>query len=241
MYVQDKVAIVTGASSGIGLATAKLLSKRGAKVTLASRSKSKLDELAKELKDSLAVETDMIDERSIKNMVSAAFEHFGRVDILINNAGRGYDTFVEKINPTQYQELFQLNIMGPLIAMQEVIPIMRRQGGGVIVNISSGTSFMDIPNLGAYSSLKRALNGLSLTAREELAKDKIVVSVVYPYMTATNFGKNIMGEDGPRSEVPDDPIIPGADPPEYVASKILEVIESGVAELPVHEWMRDLR
>lgn len=241
MYVQDKVAIVTGASSGIGLATAKLLADHGAKVVLASRTISKLEEVAKILKDSLAIETDMTQEQSIKNMVRVAYKHYDRIDVLINNAGRGYDTFVEYIKPDQYLELFKLNVLGPLIAMQEVIPIMKRQGEGVIINVSSGTSFMDIPNIGAYSSLKRALNGLSLTARAELEKDKIVVSLVYPYMTLTNFGNNIMSDHGPRKPEDKDPLIPEADPPEYVAEKILEVIESGEAELPVHDWMRDLK
>lgn len=241
MVVQDKVVIVTGASSGIGLETSKLLDKQGAKLVLVSRSKPKLDELAKTLKDSFAIETDMTQPESIKNMVAEAYKHYGRIDMLINNAGRGYDTFVEHIKQDLYLELFKLNVLGPLIAMQEVIPIMRRQGGGMIVNISSGTSFMDIPNIAAYSSLKRALNGLSLTAREELEKDKIVVSVVYPYMTSTNFGKNIMSEHGPRKPEDRDPMIPEADPPEYVAGKILEVIESEAAEMPVHEWMRDLK
>lgn len=239
MVIQDKVVIVTGASSGIGLETAKLLDKQGAKLVLVSRSKPKLDELVKSFKDAIAIEADMTQEASIKNMVAEALKHYGRIDLLINNAGRGYDTFVEHIKMDLYLELFKLNVLGPLISMQEVIPIMRRQGGGMIVNVSSGTSFMDIPNIAAYSSLKRALNGLSLTAREELKNDKIIVSLVYPYITSTNFGKNVMS--GPRKADEKDPMIPEADPPEYVAGKILEVIESEDAELPVHEWMRDLK
>ena len=124
--------------------------------------------------------------------------------------------------------------------MQEVIPIMRRQSGGMIVNVSSGTSFMDIPNIGAYSSLKRALNGLSLTAREELKKDNIIVSLVYPYMTQTNFGKNVIGK--PRADDwQDDETLLKADKPEHIANKILEVVESGEAEIWAHDWMKKIK
>ena len=82
--------------------------------------------------------------------------------------------------------------------MQQVIPIMRKQGGGTIINISSGTALMYLPNNGAYSSLKRALASISLTAREELKKDNIIVSVVYPYITLTNFEKNTIKDSIPE-------------------------------------------
>src|SRR6185436_14767770 len=88
---------------------------------------------------------------------------------------------------------FHLNVLGPIVAIQSVIPILRRQGGGSIVNINSGTAFMTVPQYGVYSSSKRALLGFSLTARAELEKDRIVVSEIYPFITATNFGKNRMG------------------------------------------------
>lgn len=170
-------------------------------------------------------------------MAKTTFDKFGRIDILVNNAGRGYDAFVENIDLKMFRELVELNFLGPLIAMQEVIPIMRKQKGGAIVNISSGTSLMNIPNIAAYSSLKRALNGLSLTAREELVKDNIKVSVVYPYITATNFGKNIMG--GARKWDPTEEnrdLLP-VDPPELIAEKILEAIETGKPEIFAHNWM----
>lgn len=241
MIVQDKVAIVTGASSGIGEATAKILTAHGAKVVLAARSKDKLDELSKTLKDSFSVPTDVKDVEALKNLVKKTIEHFGRLDILVNNAGLGYDIAVEKIDPSLYTELFQVNLLGPLILMQEAIPHMRETGEGSIINVSSGTSLMNIPNLAAYSSIKRALNGVSLTARTELEKDNIKVSIVYPYITNTNFGKNVMS--GPRKELPRDggDVLPAGDPPELVAEKILEVIESGDAEILAHDWMRDIR
>ena len=240
MIVNDKVAIVTGASSGIGEATAKALAQHGAKVVLVSRSKEKLDDLSLQLKDSYVIQTDMMNEDEIKDMVKKAVDRFGRVDILVNNAGRGYDSLVENIEAPSYLELFKLNLLAPLITMQAVIPIMRRQSGGTIVNISSGTSMMDIPNISAYSSLKRALNGLSLTAREELKKDKIVVSLVYPYMTETNFGKNVIGKPRDDSWL-DEGNISKADTPEYIAEKILEVIESEGAEIYAHDWMKNIK
>src|SRR5207237_7691199 len=128
-------AIVTGASSGIGLETAKLLSQGGARVALVARSKEKLEKLAQELKDSFVVAADMSREQEVRDMVKTVHGHYGRVDILINNAGRGYDALIEKIDITQFRELIELNLISPLSAMQEVIPIMKTQGGGTIVNV----------------------------------------------------------------------------------------------------------
>ena len=165
MDIRDKVVIITGASSGIGLATARLLARHGAKVALAARSRDRLNQLAEELPSAFAITTDMTSQEAIRNMVRKVLEHFGRIDILINNAGRGYDAPLEEIDVDKYRQLFELDVVGPLIAMQLVIPIMRRQGGGMIVNISSGTSLMNLPNMSAYSSVKRALNSITLTAR----------------------------------------------------------------------------
>ncbi|MBU7034531.1 MAG: SDR family oxidoreductase [Theionarchaea archaeon] len=236
--IQKRVAIVTGASSGIGLATARLLTAKGARVALVSRSKDTLERISKELPSSLALPADITKENTIRRMVEQTKEHFGRIDILINNAGQGYDAPIEKTNITTFRYIFELDVVGQLIAMQEVIPIMRSQGGGSIMNVSSGTALMYLPNMGAYSSAKRALVGISLTAREELKRDNIVVSVVYPYITLTNFQENTMtdsvGEwEGGGSYHP-------ADTAEYVAQKILEGVESGEAEIFAHDWMREL-
>ena len=239
MNIKDKVVIVTGASSGIGLATAKLLSKEKAKVVLAARSIGKLKELEKELPNSLAIQTDITNGKQIKEMVSQTVSHFGRVDILINNAGRGYDASVQATKVNSFRELFDLDVIGPLIAMQEVIPLMKKQGGGMIMNISSGTALMYLPDMAAYSSLKRALVGISLTAREELQGDNIKVSVVYPYITLTDFEKNTLKEGNQEEEdwSSDDPDFKPPDTAEYVAEKILEGIKSEEAEIFVHKWM----
>jgi len=145
MKVQNKIVIVTGASSGIGYATAMLLSEKGAKPVLVSRSKEKLEQLGRKLPDSLAVPADMMKPDEIKEMVNRTETHFGRIDALINCAGQGYDAPVEKTDLSIFQHIFDLDVAGPLVAMQQVIPIMRRQGGGTIINVSSGTALMYLP------------------------------------------------------------------------------------------------
>jgi short-subunit dehydrogenase len=136
--------------------------------------------------------------------------------------------------------IYDLNILGPLFAMQQVIPIMKGQGGGTIINISSGTALMHLPNMSAYSSSKRALAGISLAARQELKNDAIVVSVVYPYITLTNFEKNTIRESPGNESGRQDPTGPfPPDSAEYIAHKILEVVTTGEAEIFAHDWMKN--
>jgi short-subunit dehydrogenase len=227
MQIKDKVIIVTGASAGIGLATARLLGAHGAKVVLAARSKEALDTLANGIPGSLAVPTDMTKPADIKNLIDTAKEKYGRIDILINNAGQGLHAPFERIDMAAYRSIMELNVFAVVEAMQAVIPIMREEKAGMILNISSMVSKNYYPGLAAYASTKYALNALSLTAREELKGDGIVVSVFHPKMTATDFGKNSIGEkyDSHAGR-------PGmtVDTPEQVAEAILAQLESEDAE-----------
>ena len=244
MNIKGKVAIITGASSGIGMATAKLLAKKGAGVTLVARSKEKLEQLSKKLPNSLVIQADMTKAAEIKAMIKKVAGHFGRIDILVNNAGQGYDASIEDIDIDVFRKLFDLDVIGPLVAMQEVLPIMRKQGGGgAIVNISSGTALMALPNMSAYSSLKRALAGISLTANEELKEDKIVVSVVYPYITLTDFEKNTIKAKNVKEIQWEDDHDSDFQPPDsadYVAEKIAEGIENEETKIYVHDWMKKM-
>lgn len=235
MQVNNSVFIVTGASSGIGLATATALSERGGKVALLARSTDALAELAERLPGSLPITADMTDFAGVRRAVAAVHRHYGRIDGLVNNAGRSYAAAIEEIDPILFDEIFHLNVLGPIVAMQAVIPIMRAEGGGSIVNVNSGTAFMAIPEYSVYSSSKRALLGFSLTARAELAKDGIVVSEVYPFITATNFGKNRMGK--PASGGPNANYAEG-DKPEFVADLIVRAIEEGHAQYFANERLR---
>lgn len=227
MEIKDKVVVITGASMGIGLALAHELGRRGAKVVLAARSTERLAELEKEIPNSFAVATDMREAEDIKNLVAKAKEKFGRIDVLVNNAGQGMRSSVEKIDMEVYRSVMELNLFSVVEAMQAVIPVMRAQGGGMILNISSMVSKNYYPTLAAYSSTKYALNSISLTARQELETDNIVVSVFHPKMTATDFGKNSAGEKYDSSAGRPGMMV---DTAEQVAEHIAEQIESEASE-----------
>jgi NADP-dependent 3-hydroxy acid dehydrogenase YdfG len=235
MQIQGKVAIVTGASGGIGLATARKLAAAGAKLTLAARSKDKLEALSRELAaagaEVLVVVTDMRDRAQVQRMVEETEKRFGRVDILVNNAGQGMAGLVEKADMDDFQRLFELNVLGPVLAIQAVVPLMEKSRGGMIVNVSSMVSKMHINGLSMYASTKSALNMISDTARAELADRSIKVSIVFPRMTATDFGKNSIGNSELRRQQRDTGArtIP-VDPADLVAEKIVHAIESEVEE-----------
>ncbi len=231
MDVNGKVVLITGASEGIGAATARLLAARGAKVAVAARSIDKLNEVVAELGDSFAVRVDMTQPASITAMVDAVVDNYGRIDVLVNNAGRALRARVADVTVADFQSVVDLNVYGPLLAMQAVIPHMRRQGGGSIVNVSSNVSKMAIPTIGAYAATKYALNGLTLTARGELADDGIIVSVMHPGQTATNFGRNATVDAGMASAPPPSGgSNTSPDTAEDVAERILEAIVDGPAE-----------
>ena len=234
MQITDHVFVVTGASSGIGLSTAEALTAKGAKVALIARNTDALQQLSARLSGSLPLTADVTDFAAFTAAIHAAHSHYGRLDGLINNAGRGYGAAVEEIDPVAFTEIVTLNVLAPIVAMQAVIPIMRTAGGGSIVNVNSGTSFMTIPDYSVYSASKRALLGVTQTARAELAPDGIVVSEVYPGMTATDFGRNRLGSGGATTDYSK------GDPPEMVADLIVAAIEGGDAQYFVNEYLRKL-
>ncbi|MGV0993580.1 MAG: SDR family NAD(P)-dependent oxidoreductase [Mycobacterium sp.] len=233
MQINDHVFLVTGASSGIGLSTAEALTAAGAKVALLARSTDALQDLAARLPGSLPLTADVTDFAALTTAINTAHNHYGRLDGLINNAGRSYGTSVEEIDPAVFEEIFRLNVLAPIMAMQAVIPILRNAGGGAIVNVNSGTAFMTIPGYSVYSASKRALLGFTQTARGELAADGIAVSEVYPTLTATNFGANRLG-GGPEADYS------LGDPPELVAGLILRALEEGGAQYFANEYLRTL-
>jgi NADP-dependent 3-hydroxy acid dehydrogenase YdfG len=229
MKINNKVVIVTGASSGIGRATAELFGKNGAKVALAARSADKLEELSASIADSFVVPVDITKPDEVRQMVQKTLDHYGRLDVLINNAGRGLRSPVEHIDLNDFAYIMSLNVFGPLVAMQSAIPIMRKQGSGTIVNISSQVARGTYPGLSAYAATKSALTMISLVARQELAEDGIAVSTIYPRGTATDFRKHTL-QSKVESKFVQVAGVGELDSPEKVASKILEIVETGATE-----------
>ncbi|MBX2998343.1 MAG: SDR family NAD(P)-dependent oxidoreductase [Caldilineaceae bacterium] len=195
MQLKDRVAIVTGASRGIGAAVAEALAQEGCHLILAARSKEVILALAERLRQdygvrTLALTVDMSDEAQVRSMMAQAEEHFGGVDILINNAGMGIYGAVDEVKMNDLRHVFDVNFFGAVAAMQFVVPGMRRRGGGLIVNVSSIVGKFPSPLGGGYTATKYALEGASAAARAELARDKIKVIVVRPGLTETEFSQH---------------------------------------------------
>ncbi|MFD5746087.1 SDR family NAD(P)-dependent oxidoreductase [Streptomyces sp. NPDC127033] len=222
-----RVIIVTGASSGIGEATARLLHRAGALPVLAARRADRLTALSAELDTALPVPTDMTDPAQVRGLVDLTVKRHGRVDGLVNNAGASFHGRLEDIDPFEYTHLLQLNVIGVLSAIQAVVPVMRSQGAGRIVNVSSGTTVIAPPGAGAYAASKAAVNMLSTVARKELADDGIDVSLVLPSVTATEFGGGMFRDDG---NVPSGLV---AHSPEYVGRVILRALRTGEERIDI--------
>jgi NAD(P)-dependent dehydrogenase (short-subunit alcohol dehydrogenase family) len=226
--VENAVVLVTGASSGIGAATARAAAAAGARVVLTARREERIQALAEELPDARAVACDVTDADQLAHAVRTATDEYGRIDVLVNNAGQGLHVPLEDVDLADFRAVLDLNVVAALAAMQAVIPVMRNQGAGSIVNVSSGTTLAVRPGAGAYAASKAALNMLSSVARLELADAGIAVSTVYPFITATEFHRSLRAGELRAPSSPEE-VPPDLRPqrPEQVAEVILEVIRSG--------------
>ncbi|MCU1479345.1 MAG: short-chain dehydrogenase [Subtercola sp.] len=224
MQIQDSVVVITGASSGIGAATARAASRAGARLVLAARREDRITALADELGQAIAVRCDVTDQSQVELLVQAALDAFGRIDIVVNNAGQGLQATTEQIALDDFRAVLELNVLAPSAVMQAVLPTMRRQNAGSIINVSSGTTFVDVPGTGGYVASKIALERLSAIARNELDDTGISVSIMIPFATSTEFLTSIRAG---RADA--EAMTAGAefDTPEQVADAILHLISTG--------------
>jgi short-subunit dehydrogenase len=228
-----QVVIVTGASSGIGRETALHFARERARLVLAARRQQRLQILAEEIQalgaEVLSLPTDVAQEDQVATLVEGAFERFGRVDILVNNAGVGLVALVEETSPEDMEIILRVNFLGAFYGIRAALPIMRRQGSGHIINISSIAGKRGLPLSGAYCASKFALIGLSESLRLELRGSGINVSVICPVGTATEFF-DVAKDPGGRKPGPKPPVQTSSD----VARAIIRCARSPRPEVMVY-------
>jgi hypothetical protein len=233
MKLQDRVAIVTGASEGIGKAIAELFAREGARVALAARSEDKLRALAATLGEhrTLVVPTDVAVPEQADKLVQRTVERFGSLDILVNNAGFGLYAPCHEMNWEHFRQMWEVNFFGAVRLARAALPHLRRRRGA-IVNISSVAGKIPLPYMGAYCASKFALNTISSAMRMELKSAGVRVVTVLPGRVATQFhvaayrdGQNLPGVFQRR-------VSQGVSP-EKVARVALKALLSGKREVVV--------
>lgn len=196
--LQGQVALVTGASSGIGEATALALAAEGAKVAMAARRVDRLDALVRKITDdggeALALACDVADEAQVNAAVSAVQEKWGRLDMLINNAGVTVIGPVLGADTQEWRRVFDVNVLGLMYATHAVLPLMKEQGNGHIINMSSLLGRIAQAGTGVYAATKWAVGAFSEALRQEAIAYKVRVTIIEPGMVATEINDHVTDE-----------------------------------------------
>jgi short-subunit dehydrogenase len=193
MELAGQVMVITGASMGIGEAIAKVFAGEGASVVMLSRDAARAEAARARVgipERTVAFSCDVRNSEEIDRVLALTLHHFQRVDVWINNAGHGLLDSVSQMEMSACHDMFDTNFFGAVSAMQAVIPVMRQQGGGTIINISSVAGHIPLPYHAAYSATKFALNAIGKGAGVELKRDGIRVLTVCPGYVRTAFGEN---------------------------------------------------
>ena len=222
-----KVALVTGASGGIGRSAARALAEAGFVVVGTSRSAARVDPLP----GVTFVDLDVTNDASVESAVADVIGRFGRVDVLVNNAGLGLAGAAEESSMDQAQALFDTNVFGLLRVTNAVLPHMRAQGSGRVVNISSVLGFLPAPFMAIYAATKHAVEGYTESIDHEVRQHGIRVLLVEPGYTSTDFEANAAWSDSPLAAYDDQrrtankilsAAMQDADSPDVVATKVVE-------------------
>lgn len=248
--LQNKVVIITGASSGIGRASAKIFAAQGAHTVLVARRANVLAEVQSELLEQfdtrvITVAGDITQQEDINNIVTTTLEEFGRIDVLINNAGISKGGYLEEKDFENWQSVIETNLTGSIRMAQAVLPLMKAQHSGHIVNVSSVVSFAGTPGQAVYTGTKSGINGFSEALRREVYQDNIKVSIVMPGYTATPMTEggnldNITQDSGTGNFI-------NMESADYVASNIVAAVRYnkpqvilGGLQMQVVNWLHRL-
>jgi len=201
--MNGKVIIITGASTGIGAELARQLAAQGAKIALAARNKDKLNEVAKDCPDSIVIPTDVTDPTQCQHLIDQTVEHYGRLDVLVNNAGRTMWALFEEIDDFDiYHQIMQLNYFGSVYCTKAALPHLK-QSKGLITVISSLAGKTGVPTRTGYAASKHALVGFFDSLRIELMDTGVDVTLIYPGFVVSEIHKRAFGADGqPLGESP---------------------------------------
>ncbi len=184
--IDNKVVIITGASGGIGQATARAFSNAGARVVLVARRLELLGQLALKLKEAFVIQADLSLEEDCRKIIDLTLSHYGRIDILINNAASIIVSASESVGRKDLLGAFTTNLLGPVTTTQELIPHLLKQGGGHIINIGSPGFMMGIPYYSPYVCSKAAFSAWTRTIQSEWKGSNIIVSEYFPGYIKTN-------------------------------------------------------
>ena len=193
MQLKDKVAIITGGGRGIGRAIAIAYAAEGARIVIAARSTEQLDEVAGEITEQggevLTVPTDLCIQTEVENLVQKTVDRFGRIDILVNNAGVNPRGLFLDSTDEEWEQGWQINVMGVVRCCRAALPIMKQQGSGNIINVGSGMGQVGHANLSVYCASKAALHGLTQAIAEEVWEDGIIANVLIPGPVKTELSR----------------------------------------------------
>lgn len=192
MYLRDKVVMITGASRGIGRAAALEFAAQGADVVVGARCKEELDTLVAEIRTkykarTIAMMCDVSRKADVDTFATRTVEEFGRIDVLVNNAGMGIYGDVAEITEEDFEMMVNINFKGVFLATKTVLPVLMKQKSGHIITVSSVAGKRPIPKMAVYSGTKFALDGFCKSLAKEVKPYNIRVSLIYPGMVDTHF------------------------------------------------------
>jgi len=235
--LRDARIIVTGASQGIGRAIALEFGRRGARLALASRNRQALDEVAGLIKadggSAIVIPTDVTAAGAAERLAQDTIRELGGIDILVNNAGIGMTAPIGDASSADVEAVFALNVLAPAAAIRAVVPIMRAQHDGMIINISSMAGRIVVPRIGYYSASKFALTAIGDALRMEEGHRGIKVMNVFPGTTRSNFGENRLGARGRQAHQRLPPVTA-----EKVATRIANAVERNQRSVYI-SWIPD--
>jgi NADP-dependent 3-hydroxy acid dehydrogenase YdfG len=234
--LSGKVIVITGASSGIGAASAEQLAARGDSVVLVARRERELREVAARCgAKALPVVADVTSRESVRGVVRDAIARFGHVDVWVNNAGRGISRSVAELTDEDVDEMMRVNVKSALYGMQEILPHFIERGSGQIINVSSMLGRVPMATFrSAYNGAKSFLNAITANLREDLRESHpgIQVSLVSPGVVSTDFGSNA------KHGGPDSRALPMSQPVAEAAAVIVQVIDTRASDVYTRPGMR---